>query len=67
MERNQFGLIVGIIIATVWIWLGFSSLILILLAGLAGYIIASLTGSQADTERFRKQVNRLLGQRSRRN
>ncbi|MEJ1320052.1 hypothetical protein QY890_04550 [Latilactobacillus sakei] len=38
------------------------SLILILIAGLIGYIATSLTGSKDDLEGFRAQVNRVLRQ-----
>ncbi|MEJ1312609.1 hypothetical protein QY888_10960 [Latilactobacillus sakei] len=49
-------------LAAIWIGFGFVSLILILIAGLIGYIAASLTGSKDDLEGFRAQVNRVLRQ-----
>lgn len=64
MTRSQIGILVGVLMALIWSWLGFAKLIFVLLAGLIGYIVASLTGSSTDLATFRKQVNRLLGQRT---
>ena len=62
MKRSYWGFIAGAALAAIWIGFGFVSLILILIAGLIGYIAASLTGSKDDLEGFRSQVNRVLKQ-----
>ncbi|KRM23411.1 hypothetical protein [Latilactobacillus graminis] len=62
MKRAYWGFVAGAILAAVWIGMGFMSLILIIIAGLLGYIAASLTGSKEDLEGFRSQVNRVLRQ-----
>ena len=43
MKRSYWGFIAGAALAAIWIGFGFVSLILILIAGLIGYIAASLT------------------------
>ncbi|MSD83807.1 hypothetical protein GKC32_05895 [Lactobacillus curvatus] len=62
MRRSYWGFVAGAVLATIWISLGFMSLILIIIAGLLGYIAASLTGSKEDLEGFRSQINRVLNQ-----
>lgn len=62
MRRSYWGFVVGAVLAAIWISFGFMSLILIIIAGLFGYIAASLTGSKEDLEGFRSQVNRVLKQ-----
>ena len=46
MRRSYWGFVVGAVLAAIWISFGFMSLILIIIAGLLGYIAASLTGSK---------------------
>ncbi|MCM6844760.1 hypothetical protein [Latilactobacillus curvatus] len=62
MRRSYWGFVVGAVLAAIWISFGFMNLILIIIAGLLGYIAASLTGSKEDLEGFRSQVNRVLKQ-----
>ena len=62
MRRSYWGFVVGAVLAALWISFGFMNLILIIIAGLLGYIADSLTGSKEDLEGFRSQVNRVLKQ-----
>lgn len=62
MRRSYWGFVVGAVLAAIWISFGFMNLILIIIAGLLGYIAASLTGSKEDLEGFRSQVNQVLKQ-----
>ena len=62
MRRSYWGFVVGAVLAAIWISFGFMNLILIIIAGLLGYIAASLTGSKEDLEGFRSQVIRVLKQ-----
>lgn len=60
MNRRSIGMLVGLFIGVIWIGFGFFKLILILLLGLIGWIIAAITGSSDDVTTLKNKINSLL-------
>ncbi|PMD73876.1 hypothetical protein [Companilactobacillus nuruki] len=60
MRRRLLGFLVGSLLVIIWITLGFLNLILIIGAGLIGYLIAALTGSEQDKESLRSKLIKIL-------
>ncbi|HIY93292.1 hypothetical protein [Companilactobacillus sp. HBUAS56275] len=60
MKRGIIGSIIGSALVIIWIVLGFGNLLLIVLAGLVGYLIATITGSSQDKTDLRTRITKIL-------
>ncbi|GEO58295.1 hypothetical protein [Companilactobacillus bobalius] len=60
MKRGIIGSIVGSVLVAIWIVLGFGNLLLIVLAGMVGYLIATITGSAEDKSSLRSKITKIL-------
>lgn len=59
-NHKMIGAVLGMILALTWIILGFGDMILILLAGLAGYGIATLIGGKNGLQGLKQKLSQLL-------
>lgn len=60
MKRGIIGAIIGSVLVIIWIVLGFGNLLLIVLAGMVGYLIATITGSVEDKSSLRSKITKIL-------
>lgn len=60
MKRRIIGFLIGSLIVLLWITLGFFNLILIILAGLVGYLVAALTGKAEEKTDLRMKLIKFL-------
>lgn len=60
MNRRSIGMLVGLFIGIIWIGFGFFKLLLILLLGLIGWIVAAITGTSDDVTILKDKINSLL-------
>ncbi|MFH5810319.1 hypothetical protein [Companilactobacillus sp. FL22-1] len=60
MKRRIIGFLIGSSIVLLWITLGFFNLILIILAGLVGYLVAALTGKAEEKTDLRMKLIKFL-------
>ncbi len=58
MSIKYIGLIVGLIVGIVWMWLGFERLIVVLIFGVAGYVIGRILEGELDVQRFIDDLRR---------
>ncbi len=58
MRIKYIGLIVGLIVGIVWMWLGFERLIVVLVFGVAGYVIGRILEGELDVQRFIDDLRR---------
>lgn len=60
MKRGIIGSIIGSVLVIIWIVLGFGNLLLVALAGIIGYLIATITGSSKDKSDLRTKITKIL-------
>lgn len=60
MRRGLFGFILASSLVLIWIILGFDNLLLVLIAGVLGYLIAILTGSTRDKQALHSKIIKIL-------
>ncbi|APU72382.1 hypothetical protein IV63_GL000357 [Companilactobacillus crustorum] len=56
----MIGAITGSLIVILWIILGFGNLLLVILAGFIGYLVAALTGSKKEKNELRTKLTKIL-------
>ncbi|AUI72268.1 hypothetical protein COSHB9_17430 [Companilactobacillus alimentarius] len=60
MKRGIIGSIIGSVLVIIWIVLGFGNLLLVVLAGMVGYLVATVTGSSKDKSDLRTRITKIL-------
>lgn len=60
MKRGIIGSIIGSVLVIIWIVLGFGNLLLVVLAGMVGYLVATMTGSSKDKSDLRTRITKIL-------
>jgi uncharacterized membrane protein len=46
------GLIVGLVVGVLWMWLGFGEMLFVAIAAVVGYVIGGMLGGELDVQRF---------------
>jgi uncharacterized membrane protein len=46
------GLIVGLVVGVLWMWLGFGEMLFVAIAAAVGYVIGGMLGGELDVQRF---------------
>jgi uncharacterized membrane protein len=58
MKIKYIGLLVGLIVGIVWMWLGFEKLVVVLVFGVVGYVIGRILEGELDVQRFIDDLRR---------
>lgn len=58
MRIKYIGLIVGLIVGIVWMWLGLPKLAVVLVCGVIGYVIGRILEGELDVQRFIDDLRR---------
>lgn len=52
MNSKFKGLIVGLVVGVLWMWLGFGEMLFVAIAAAVGYVIGGMLGGELDVQRF---------------
>lgn len=52
MNTKFKGLIVGLVVGVLWMWLGFGEMLFVAIAAAIGYVIGGMLGGELDVQRF---------------
>jgi uncharacterized membrane protein len=52
MNAKFKGLIVGLVVGVLWMWLGFGEMLFVAIAAAVGYVIGGMLGGELDVQRF---------------
>jgi len=52
MNAKFKGLIVGLVVGVLWMWLGFGEMLFVAIAAAVGYVIGGMLGGELDGQRF---------------
>lgn len=52
MNTKFKGLIVGLVVGVLWMWLGFGEMLFVAIAAAVGYVIGGMLGGELDVQRF---------------
>jgi uncharacterized membrane protein len=58
MRIKHIGLIVGLVVGIVWMWLGLPELIVVLVCGAVGYVVGRILEGELDVQRFIDDLRR---------
>ncbi len=58
MRIKYIGLIVGLVVGIVWMWLGLKELAFVLVCGVIGYVIGRILEGELDVQRFIDDLRR---------
>ncbi len=58
MRIKYIGLVVGLLVGIVWMWLGPEKLVVVLVCGVIGYVIGRILEGELDVQRFIDDLRR---------
>ncbi len=58
MRVKYIGLVVGLLVGIVWMWLGPEKLAVVLVCGVIGYVIGRILEGELDVQRFIDDLRR---------
>jgi uncharacterized membrane protein len=58
MRIQYIGLIVGLVVGIVWMWLGLKELVFVLVCGVIGFVIGRILEGELDVQRFIDDLRR---------
>jgi uncharacterized membrane protein len=58
MRVKYIGLVVGLLVGVVWMWLGLEKLAVVLVCGVIGYVIGRILEGELDVQRFIDDLRR---------
>ncbi len=58
MRIKYIGLVIGLLVGIVWMWLGPEKLIVVLVCGVIGYVIGRILEGELDVQRFIDDLRR---------
>ncbi len=58
MRVKYIGLVAGLLVGVVWMWLGLEKLAVVLVCGVIGYVIGRILEGELDVQRFIDDLRR---------